>query len=42
MLQEVELSEAVFYGLTKRVQSLMLQNISVNFRDKVIVAIELS
>ena len=31
----MELSEAVFCGLTKKVQSLMSQNVSLNFRDKV-------
>ena len=37
LLQEVELSEAVFHGLTRRVQSLMLQNVSLNFRNKVLL-----
>ena len=33
----MEFSEAVFYGLTRRVQSLMSQNVSLNFRDKVLL-----
>ena len=33
--QEAELFEAVFYGLTKRVQTLVMQNVSLNCTDKV-------
>ena len=35
LFQEVELFEAAFYGLEKRVQNVILQKVSVNCVDKV-------
>ena len=34
-IQEVELFEATFYGLVKRVQTLVQQSVSLNCVDKV-------